>query len=295
MRVILICFLLSASNVFCQNINIKIISLGKPVPFVTITDSLNGIIGASDESGIFKLKQGNYNLRLTHVSFIPQQVYILKVIQDTLINIFLLPKPSLLSEIQVVSNKINKNKYFQVGSYYQKTSSSFVIREKLLLGVKLTNIYNSGDVTKYLRSIKFKLDRFQIGKKDFILEFKIYKFNGNGELEIEPLNKIPIYLKASELKHNNEIKILEKLKLPENNLLISVELPEVFDMHYDWTIPFLGDFNGDIPSTFVMRNKDGNWDSERLIGPKNSLKLDNGRYFVLNFSLTYWNVHKNKH
>lgn len=262
-----------------------------PVPYVTVIDSVNGMVGVSDTSGIVKLKSDNYYLTLSHVSFKEIKLFIPNPTKDTIVYVNLQSKSTLLDDVRVTSEKINKKRYFQIGSYNHKTSSKFLIREKILMGARFTNFYNSGEPSKYLRSIKFKLNKFKLGEKDFIVEFKIYKFNEYGKLNSETLNLSPIYIKASELKTRNEIFIDEKIKLPQNDILISVELPQVFDKHYDWTIPFMGDFIGDTPSTFSMRNKDGKWSDECLSGT--GIKLDDGKYFVLNFGMTYWNVMNN--
>ena len=285
----LLFFLLSfcISDASAQITTLQISSKQLPIPYVTLIDSVRGIVGASDSLGSVKLKKGNYYLTLSHVSFKELKLFIPNPTKDTIVKIEMGLKSLLLDDFRVISEKINKKRFFEIGNYNHRTSSNFLVRENTMMGIKILNFYHSGEPSKYLRSIKFKLNKFKIEEKDFILEFKIFKFNEYGNLDAEPLNSIPIYVKASELKNRNEIMIDENIKFPENDLLVSLELPEVFDKHYDWTIPFVGDFNGDVASTFVMRNKDGKWNDEYL--RKCGLKLENSNYFVLNFSLTYWN------
>lgn len=291
-KLLFLIFSFNISVVFSQKVTLEITTMRLPVPYVTVIDSAKGIVGISDSSGLVKIKAGNCYLTLSHVSFKEIKLNIPNVINDTIIKVVMYLKSMTSGCVRVISEKINKKKHFQIGSYNHVTSSSFLIREKLLMGVKFPNFYKSSDPTKYLRSIKFKLRGYKSGERDFVLEFKIYKFNDDGKLETEPLNRSPIYVKATDLKNRNEIMIDENIKIPKNDILISVELPESFNRHYDWIIPFVGDFTKDIPTTFVIPNRDGKWNDENL--KTSGLKLENGKYFAPNFSLTYWNKEKKR-
>lgn len=287
MRILFIFLLFNTSKVFAQKVSLHISSESIPIPYVSVIDSKLGIVGFSDAAGFLTIHRDNCILTLTHVSYYDFHITIPKGSNDTLLIITLQPKTLLLDNVQVSQNQINKKDIFQIGSYDKKTSSRLILREKLLLGVKFPSLYNRGEPAKFLRSIKFKLGKTDdIPNKDFVLEIKIYQLKETGSIEPEPLNTIPIYVKGNNLKKHNEIIISEKIMFPENGFLISVEFPDIFDSNYDWTIPFVGDFTADVPSVYVMKNHNGKWDEEYLFNGGN--KLPNGKYFLLNFTLTYW-------
>jgi hypothetical protein len=159
------------SGASAQIITLEISSKQLPIPYVILIDSVRGIVGASDSLGSVKLKKGNYNLTLSHVSFKELKLFIPNPTKDTIVKIEMGLKSLLLDDFRVISEKINKKRFFEIGNYNHRTSSNFLVRENTMMGIKIFNFYHSGEPSKYLRSIKFKLNKFKIEEKDFILEF----------------------------------------------------------------------------------------------------------------------------
>ncbi len=287
MKIFLI-LLFSQLQVSGQKIILKIANNNIPVQFATISDTKKGIVGFSNKDGIAILNAESYNLTVSHVSFKDFPLNISST-KDTLINISLDYKVLSLENVAVIAKKIDKSKIYSFGTYNKKTSSRFLLRQKIMLGIKFPNLSLEGDSIKYLRSIKFKLDKSYYDIcKECVLEFKIYELTENNtNISDNPLNTKPIYIKLNDLRKKNEVLINENIKLPNDGIFISLEFPETFDLNYDWTISFVGDPMSEIPLVFVTRNHNGKWSKFELSSQQLN-KFPNEKYLQLNFGLTYW-------
>jgi hypothetical protein len=292
MQKIYFLFITLISNIACsQNIDLKIQSDNNSIPFATILDSTKGIIEFSDISGMVKLKKGDYYLTISHVSFEDYHLIIENIKEDTTIIINLESKTEILETVAISSSKIDKTKKYNYGALNHRTSSSITLKEKILMGVIIAVNTLNGENPKYLRSIMFKMDNIKKTKKEnFVIELKLFGFNKNNQLDTVPLNSQPIYLKSINIKKINEIMLSEKIRLSENGLFISIELPEIMKDKKTYTITFWGDYYSDIPLTYIKKNIDGKWTNDDLL---HGHKLPTGNYWAMNFGITYWKI-KNK-
>lgn len=290
MKLFFLLIVLFVNTCFSQTVLIKITSNEKAVPFATISDSMKGVIQFSDMSGEAGLKSDNYNLTISHVSFDDYHLSLPGTAHDTIVLISLTPKATVLETVSVYNEKADKSKKYKYEVFEKKLRSSLTLREKILLGVNIPLKNFDSDDHKYLRSICFILDSIQkTRKEEFVIEFKVYALNENNQPEPVPLNIKPLYLRSGDVKKNNEIILNEKILLPEYGLFISAELPEVFTNKYLYTITFSGDYKTDKPQTFIKKNYDGKWHSEDF---KNGLQLPDGKYWAMNFGITYWKSKK---
>lgn len=260
-----------------------------PISYVTVYDTAkHQIIGFTDVHGFMKLNYQPKTLKFTHVTFEDKYLSVSDFINDT-VQLYLSLKQKVLETVITSNVTIDKRRFYQTGTYYRNTSSGFIFRGNNAIGYKV-EFDPLANGTSYLRSIKFVLGNVaSIDKPDVIIEIKIYAILENGYIGAFPLNTVPIYIKAADLKRKNQIFIKETIKIPNEGFFLSFQLPLILDIHYDWTIMFKGSNNSETPYSYNMSNKKESWDEDILL-KKGIPPLPNAGYFKPQLSITFWKL-----
>lgn len=285
---ILVLFILVRLNCPAQNMTLKFQSTsGESVSFIYLFDSLKNLKAVSDKDGIILIPNSDYNFETSHVSYLKKSINIIKSKNDTVIIIQLINRFPQMEEIYI-SNDLQKQKWKknEIGTFHKSGNSTSGVYHNLKTGIVFKFI-NEEFKTAILEKIKFKSDvnRKLISADSIMIEIKLYGIDTKGQIENEPLNKLPIYLNVKDLKRKNEIKIYEKITIPKSGLFLSFEVPQSNNK----TMPilvFFGTFQNDMCNYFVRNTKELNW-PPNIISDGCKSQPTSGNFFYPFISLKY--------
>ena len=257
----------------------------KPIPFVYILDIGKKIYLSSNEFGSVIIPYGSYIFQLTHVSYQSQDIAISSRSTDTTIYVILKEAEKVLEDVIIGAKRLINGKIRMSGVYNLNTGSTLVLYSALNIGLKCPAVR---DISKYnvLTHIKFQSKKTSAeASKSLIIEIKIYGVEGDS-LSANPINRIPIYLKASKLDGNVKIDLKERIVIPRGGLFLSFEIPPL-DKIPVRVLAFTGSFESEIDFAYTRANKGLSWNVAKLKRYAFKNPYEPGKTFRPNLKIEY--------
>lgn len=259
-----------------------------PIAYVSI-EYLNKLY-ITDSLGKANLPSGDYELKLSHVSYQTKTQSLKSDSKETIIHLNL--KSELLNAVIIKSEDKRYTAYPRIiFKNHKKVNVYFLFHSNVKVGAWIYNKEYSYNEC-YLKEISFDLSEGKLKKRldtNTFLEVKLFPVI-KGKIGSDPINLKPIYIPIN--KHEKQIHVepMEKIKIPAEGFFVSFELPKV-DSTNTWTLSFTGSNTISDCVFFAEPLKTYSWNTNTL--NKNCIPIqmqtDNGiKYFNPNYTMQFY-------
>ncbi len=145
---------------------------------------------------------------------------------------------------------------------------------------------------RYLNSIRFKLrNTAALNREKDNLEIKVYNMVGK-TIANEPANINPIYVRLDQLKKYNEVKVSEPIEIPDDGILVVLELPNIYNDNRELRMTFAMSINNEDCNLYEGKVTNRVWNSETFPAHAHCFSIPDwvpggGKYEQLNIGITY--------
>ncbi len=281
--------LLFSINTQAQFTKVQVVDAeDNPIPYVSI-EYLNKL-AITDSLGKTKLSSGNFEIKLSHVSYQTKNAKLKSDSNEIKIRLNL--KSDLLNAVTIKTDDKTYTAYPLTNfRNHKKVNVYFLFHSNVKVGAWIYNKEYSYNEC-YLKEISFDLSEGKLKKRlntNTFLEVKLFPVV-MGKIGSDPINLRPIYILIN--KHQKQIHVepMEKIKIPPQGFFVSFELPKV-DSTNTWTLSFTGSNTISDCVFFAEPLKTYSWNANTL--NKNCIPIqmqtDNGiKYFNPNYTMQFY-------